>query len=254
MSEDLLLDPQIRDWVLLPIVYIMLLVGVGRSMVTQLMKDNSPPNADIAKYKQVLSRSQRVRKLGGLLTPTSFSMRKDYFCKKKTGKFREKVPAGPVAGGGNPMESAGMQNMLKQNMVMMIPNMVMFGWISYFFSGFVLVKVPFSLTDGFRDMLQRGINLDSLDVSYVSSLSWYFLVMFGARGLFSLILGSQNVFDDTEVMQQQMGKSKTAQQEEMQFDASKEYKKERRLLKHAEPKPLFDEFEHLLLGKPFKKN
>lgn len=129
----------------------------------------------------------------------------------------------------------------------MIPNMVMMGWISYFFSGFVLVKVPFTLTAGFREMLQRGVNLSSLDVSYVSSLSWYFLVMFGARGLFSLILGQKNVFDDTEILQQQMGKGN--KQADMQFNAKQQYKQEKSALKHVEPKANYmRQTEYALLG------
>jgi len=36
----------------------------------------------------------------------------------------------------------------------------------------VLVKVPFSLTNRFKSMLHRGVDLSTLDVSYVSSLSW----------------------------------------------------------------------------------
>jgi hypothetical protein len=106
---------------------------------------------------------------------------------KGSGRLREKVKAGAP----NPMaDPSNMVNMMKQNMSMMLPNVVMMGWISYFFSGFVLAKVPFTLTERFKSMLQRGVELQSLDVSYVSSLSWYFLVMFGLRGLFTLILGS----------------------------------------------------------------
>ena len=164
--------------------------------------------------------------------------------------MRAKVKGGPA----NPMENpSGMMDMMKTNMTMMVPNMVMMGWISYFFSGFVIVKIPFSLTSGFRDMLQRGVNLSSLDVSYVSSLSWYFLVMFGARGLFSLILGHKNVFDDTKLLEQQMGQG--SRQQDLQFDAKKQYKSEKLALKQAVPTIwLLDRAEYHLLGLPLPKS
>ena len=52
-------------------------------------------------------------------------------------------------------------------------------------------------------MLQRGIELQSLDVTYISSLSWYFLNFFGLRGVFALALG-QTDLNDAQQMQQQM--------------------------------------------------
>jgi len=48
-------------------------------------------------------------------------------------------------------------------------------WITYFFSGFIVVKLPFPLTVRFKAMLQRGIETNDMDVSWVSSLSWYFV-------------------------------------------------------------------------------
>jgi len=108
-------------------------------------------------------------------------------------------------GGENPMQDPfAMVGMMKQNMAMIIPNMLLMAWVSYFFSGFVLVKLPFGSTDRFKTMLQRGIFLRSLNPSYVSSLSWYFINLFGLRGLFSLILGDNNVTDNAKMMQEQM--------------------------------------------------
>jgi hypothetical protein len=95
-----------------------------------------------------------------------------------------------------------MTSMLTKNLNF-VPNMLTAGWVNFFFTGFVVGKVPFPLTQRFRGMLQRGIELQSLDVTYVSSLSWYFLNFFGLRGVFNLCLG-ENTLDDTQAMQQQM--------------------------------------------------
>ncbi|PIN21309.1 hypothetical protein CDL12_06003 [Handroanthus impetiginosus] len=91
-----------------------------------------------------------------------------------------------------------------------------FAWANFFFSGFVAAKIPFPLTQSdrdseqcckmrFRAMLQNGIDLSTVDVSYVGSRSWYFLKLFGLRGLFSLILGEDNAADDTRRMMQMGG-------------------------------------------------
>ncbi|KAL5583286.1 hypothetical protein UlMin_015728, partial [Ulmus minor] len=116
-------------------------------------------------------------------------------------------------------------DMMKKNLSMIIPQTLTFAWVNFFFSGFVAglnlylcflfffsyglyflqPKYPFPLTQRFRSMLQNGIDLSTVDVSYVSSRSWYFLNLFGLRGLFSLILGEENAMDDTQRMMQMSG-------------------------------------------------
>ena len=68
------------------------------------------------------------------------------------------------------------------NMVLMVQNMMMMQVISHFFRGLVLVKVLFPLTNGFNQIFQRGLDLSTLETSYVTNVSWYFLVMFGLLG------------------------------------------------------------------------
>ena len=60
-------------------------------------------------------------------------------------------------------------------------------FVNYFFAGFILGKVPFRLSPSFRPMLQRGIDLPSLDVTYFTSLSYYILLLFGFQGVFRII-------------------------------------------------------------------
>jgi hypothetical protein len=97
---------------------------------------------------------------------------------------------------------------MKGNMVFMVQNMVMMQAIQHFFNGFILLKVPFRLTVGFKQMFQRGLEgLSTLDTSYVSSISWYFLVMFGLRGFFRLAIGSPTLeTQETNQMWHKLGK------------------------------------------------
>jgi hypothetical protein len=115
----------------------------------------------------------------------------------------------------DPTQMEGMMDGMKQQFVMMVPQMVIMGWINFFFQGFVLsmyhasfsllvtltrgasrrvspVKLPFPLTLGFKSMMQRGIDTQEMDARWVSSLSWYFLNLFGLNGLFRLLLGNDN--------------------------------------------------------------
>jgi uncharacterized membrane protein (DUF106 family) len=85
-----------------------------------------------------------------------------------------------------------MMDMAKKSMVSMVPQTVIMGWINYFFTGFVLIRLPFPLTLRFKLMLQRGIDTSDMDVTWVSSISWYFLCLFGLNAIFRLILGDQN--------------------------------------------------------------
>ncbi len=127
----------------------------------------------------------------GLISENSFKMRKVFFCKKIGGflyKHQETKPKDAMSG--MMMNNNMMSDMLKNNLSMAVSTMLQFAWVSYFFSGFILAKVPFPLTQKFRGMLQRGVEIQNLDVKYVSSLSLYFLVLFGLHGLQSLILGA----------------------------------------------------------------
>jgi hypothetical protein len=118
----------------------------------------------------------------------------------KDGPPKADTPTTPPNPMTDPAAMDGMMAGMKTQMVMMVPQMVIMGWINFFFQGFVLIKLPFPLTLGFKSMLQRGIETPDMDVRWVSSLSWYFLNFFGLNGLYSLILGGDNSADSSRDM------------------------------------------------------
>ena len=139
---------------------------------------------------------------------------------EKMGMF-DKLP-----GAANPMSNpASMMDGMKNQAMFMITQLGMNQFGEAFFSGFVLVKVPFPLTNSFKPMLQRGVNMMDLKLlssSYVTATSWMFLVSFGMRDLQKLLLGDNDALADQEARQMQMQMGMGMNQ--MGFDAKKQYK------------------------------
>jgi hypothetical protein len=236
-AAELPLDPRLRDWVLLPIFVVMVAQGFIRQYMADLLREPKKLTRDTAETRcacvsargracavsltsglrsSLLRRSQMLRAHASFLTPEAWRMRKRFFCEKA---FRAREGDEGSGQQRSHQDPFAMMGMMKQNMAMIVSNMLMMGWISYFFQGFVVVRLPFAVFDRLKVMLQRGVALNSLNVSYVSTLSWYLLLLFGLRGLFSLVLGSNNeAVDQTRVMEEQMNAGAMQQDPQKQFD------------------------------------
>lgn len=187
---------------MIPIVLITFLFGIFRHYVAMLM--SSPKKLDRIQIteSQALLRSRRLRANGQYITREGFMSRKAFYCAEKTGFFHDKRREVPAA---NPMtDPTMMQDMMKGQVLNAVPMLLIGAVISWVFSGFVTLKVPFPLTTQFKPMLQRGVDLTTLGSSWVSSMSFYFLCMFGLRSVYSLILGAENSADQSAAMKQQM--------------------------------------------------
>ncbi|CAD5123800.1 DgyrCDS12111 [Dimorphilus gyrociliatus] len=240
---ELLLDSQIRIWVFLPIVVITFLVGVIRHYVTILMSSEKSVDLRQIGDSQVFLRSRALRENGKYLPKVAFLMRKGFMNNQEkgvltTGKKREPTSAK------NPMTDPSMMtDMLKGNMTNVLPMILIGGWINWAFSGFLTTKAPFPLTLRFKPMLQRGIELGSLDASWVSSASWYFLNVFGLRSVYTLVLGQDNAADQTRAMQDQM----TGQAMGVPSDPSKAFKAEWEALEVTEHEWALEDVESSLV-------
>ena len=200
---ELLLDSDIRMWVILPIVLISLLFGLVRHYATILLTNDTEPTIEQVKDGQALVRSRHLREHAGFIPNEAFLMRKQYFNHADTGYFKSQRRTAP-----NPLNAMGdpgmAMEMLKGTVTNVLPMILIGGWINLTFAGFIATKVPFPLTLKFKVMLQRGVELKTLSASWVSSMSWYFLNVFGLRSIYSLILGGDNAADQMRQMAQQM--------------------------------------------------
>ncbi len=188
----------------------MVLTGVLRHYATILLQTPPKPPATPAesRERQNLHRGTNLRaNASAALTKSSFDARKEYLIENyKKGTFLKNGPESRGQAAPNPMSDPaameGMMGMMKGNMAMMIPQTLIMSWINAFFAGFVILRLPFPLTIRFKSMLQSGVMTRDLDVRWVSSLSWYFLCLFGLQGVFIFILGNEGAGN---MMAQQMG-------------------------------------------------
>lgn len=302
-SQALLLDSQIRDWVVLPLLVIMIAAGLLRAEIGKLLRPAPKQTKSMDdRAKSALLRSSRLRGgAGGFLSKGQWEARRLAWSSRgnnnstagsdnsddiknlsnEGGWLRQEAKRAEIdkkisdaidkqGGGGeqDPLAAAGlppgmdpstMMDGMKGNMAAMVQNMVMMQGISHFFRGFVLVRVPFPLTRGFKQMFQRGLfELNTLDTSYVSSVSWYFLVMFGLRAFFRLAMGDP-VQEDVEgqKVQKELGKDfGGGGPPGNQFDGPKALKAEADTLELLNARQRVfhvDEAEKKLLGKRYPR-
>ena len=155
------------------------------------------------KLEQSAIREQRslvhgmtVRNNFHVLTKKSFEARRDVLTTAfESGAFlkdpdrRGQPPGNPLT---DPSQMDGMMGMMKNNMAMIIPNTLIMSWINAFFSGYVIMKLPFPITIKFKSMLQAGVATKDMDPRWMSSISWYFLCIMGLQSVFNFLLGNDN--------------------------------------------------------------
>lgn len=214
---ELMLDPNFKKWVLLPISVMMVLTGLLKQNLLLLI---SPKYCGYPRVKltesQWFMRGQMLLGNGTNLDDDSFESRRHEMINiLSSGKYlakqnKDNSNNGSNNGSNNTGESGvtnpfsdpnindSLMTMAKGNMANFIPQTIIMWWVNYFFGGFVIMKLPFPLTIKFKDMLQNGVMTENLDVRWVSAISWYFISVLGMNPLYNLIQGSdeQQVIND----------------------------------------------------------
>ncbi|KAJ1504042.1 ER membrane complex subunit 3, partial [Coelomomyces lativittatus] len=142
-SEIIVLDPALRNWVLLPILTVMVLVGILRHYLTLVFNLSVPKKMDFLELKQsnALLRSHQLQKHHLYLPSTSVQLRKQYLISNfKNGHFLKPT----VTNHSGAPDVAGMEVMMegmKKNFAMIVPQTIIMSLINMFFSGFLLSRV-----------------------------------------------------------------------------------------------------------------
>jgi ER membrane protein complex subunit 3 len=159
---------------------------------------STPKKQDLLAMREQRSllRGINLRTNANNISPASFLARKTHMISAfqagaflKNPESKGQPPANPMS---DPAAMDGMMGAMKGQMAMIIPQTLIMGWINAFFSGFVVLRMPFPLTPRFKQMLQSGVATRDLDVRWVSSISLYFICLFGLQSVFIYLLGSDN--------------------------------------------------------------
>ena len=199
----ILIDPQIRNWVFFPILAIVVLFAYIRTLVKELTKQNAPTRQKIVskkdqefnQIKQVALRVGIFSRNKDIISRESFDSRINAFL-EQDGMLKYRGPdklSQEELLRQNPMMQQGMiSGMLKQNLVMMVVFPLQYFIIQHLFSGLIIGKIAFPLSQSFKQVLQKGINVSNLSVQYISGISLYFLSFVGVSKLI-FILSHQKI-------------------------------------------------------------
>ena len=126
--QAILLDGKIRDWVLVPIFLICLMVEMGRYFAIRLLTDRRVGVDENNKNKNILVRAERLRKNGFILTRAKFNWKRAIF---RNLEIPEVDPT---------LAQKGSSNVFNTLVVSEFPKLVMTAIVSYFFTGFVVCQ------------------------------------------------------------------------------------------------------------------
>ncbi|QOU21361.1 hypothetical protein BRETT_001083 [Brettanomyces bruxellensis] len=195
---ELLLDPYIKLWVLLPISVVMVLVGVLRTYISMTL-DPSPKIED----HKLLREQQHIRRLANYCNNDSvfrnkmeYDAKVRYFVDEYSGtKYLRKLPPKDPNEQPNPLTDSSsndfMMQSVKSSLANWVPQSIILWWVNFFFKGYVIMRLPFAVTSNFKPMLQTSIDTTDLDASYVSSI------------IYSLIFNDASMVNKLMTQQQQ---------------------------------------------------
>ncbi|XP_076259204.1 ER membrane protein complex subunit 3-like [Rhynchophorus ferrugineus] len=204
MLRDFPLDTQIRSWVFLPISLLTCLIECLAYYTMILVRNHQKLNLHEIQVVHMRNRLITFEINHLYLSKQAINIRKRTLKEQLESSLNEYSRNIQLNNKQSVIPEYGDQylNTFKEYSSKDLPMIMAGTWVSYMFSGFICTKIPFPLTSSFKAMLQRSIELNNLEPSWVSSCSWYFLNVFGIKKLIKLlfneeIVKSQWVYSET---------------------------------------------------------
>ena len=185
-DTDLLIDPDICFWVLFPLCIATISFGVIRHYLTQ--------SSEKSLSAEEIEQKETVKRVNHLLTAKN--MPKDEYMEEynkladpKTGLLRKTFKSDQLT---KLLDPIAMNESVKRNIFSFLPNMAMMNFVSNFYGGIIVAKLPFEFPACLRPLLQKGIGLDTLPMHYVSATSMFFILLLIQRPIVSFIVGESS--------------------------------------------------------------
>ena len=212
-----LLDSSLRNFIFIPLTIITVCVSLLMKYLTSLFnKDKKPEMRSQTKSLDEFSFEQELKsKNTDLIIQNSIdraNLLKDNFMflsekgfKKRQAFFSEFFSKEFKANQTDFMNPSMMGDMVKRNITNAVYYISLFVVGGYFFSGYLILKLPFGLTRKFKSMMQQGLNLPDFDPSYVSAISWCLILVFGINPIIQFFDGGEdfNMFTQQRQMMTQ---------------------------------------------------
>ena len=189
---QIFVDSAVRNWLLFPLVFVMFCFLCVRHYLGRffsLENKIDPQNIELILRLQ----SVKALKNASFLPSKSFNKRFEELAHPRTGFLTQFTKNAELE---KALNSALARQNIVQHLVNILPNFLLLSLVSNIFSQVVIARIPFALPENLRPLLQHGVDLPALDVSYATSLSMYFLLFFGLRGVVGLYLDETSVSEN----------------------------------------------------------
>ncbi|XBW35789.1 hypothetical protein QEN19_001362 [Hanseniaspora menglaensis] len=210
VSIELALDERLKYNVLLPISIAIIIIGMLKNFVMGLLGGDikEQPRQKLTEWQTLQEINAFIANGKFLLDEKSFEMRRlhylevlrdrNFFAVTEKEESTEKSDDAAQDQLSNSLEelqknSGGMKEMAIGNALNFIPQTVITWWLNHFFTNYVIMRLPFPLTLKFKEVVQNGIPTRDLDTSYTTTISWYFILMYGLDAFYNVFFYSKTL-------------------------------------------------------------